>query len=128
MHGSTESGWGWLDANTSAVLETHSRSGGLGCYYYRGTESYYIYGYRSIAGYTHYIYDYGEGSLSNPYAYINTYKRYYGYYRYSYISSYTRYYGYYYYYYANYKHYYGYYYSGPFSSNYYTYTRSYLYK
>ena len=57
-----------------------------------------------------------------------TYARYYGYYRYNYISSYTHYYSYYYYYYANYKYYYGYYYTGPFTSNYYTYTRSYLYK
>ena len=49
------------------------------------------------------------------------------YYRY-YISGYTRYYGYYYYYYANYKNYYGTYYTGPFTSNYYIYTRAYLYK
>lgn len=62
------------------------------------------------------------------YSYISTYKAYYGYYKYSYISSYMRYYGYYRYTYANYRYYYGYYYSGPFSSNYYTYIRSYLYK
>lgn len=96
---------------------------------------YIIYGYTFVKSGTaynsndyYYFYTYGVVYKYYSYRYVVTYKSYYGYYRYSYSSSYTRYYGYYRYTYANYKYYYGYYYYGPFTSNYYTYTRSYLYK
>ena len=91
-------------------------------YQYSYSDKYYgYYRYQYVATYKKY-YGYYK------YTYTATYKNYYNYYRYTYISSYTRYYGYYYYYYANYKYYYNWYYSGPFGSNYYTYTRTYLYK
>ena len=107
-----------------------------GTYYDSIRINYYNY-YRYSYGYYAYYYHYYKYSYIATYksyygyyrySYAATYKMYYGYYRYSYVSSYTRYYGYYKYSYANYKYYYGYYYYGPFTSNYYTYTRSYLYK
>lgn len=77
-------------------------------------------------------YSYKSGTYTRYYGYYyysaENYKMYYSYYRYTYPSSYTRTYGYYYYYYANYRQYYQYYYAGPFTSNYYMYARTYLYK
>lgn len=95
----------------------------------------YIEGYytKYIKYYGYYKYYYATGTYTNyykyyQYTYVSSYKMYYNYEEYSYTSSYTRYYDYYYYYRANYKQYYSWYYSGPFTSNYYMYTRSYLYK
>ena len=118
----------YYSTNTAAnsILMYNKEPGGAFNYFIPGYFPYNSTGYKYNKTYQKYTSAKYYGYYK--YSYTATYKSYYGYYRYSYISSYTRYYGYYYYYYANYKYYYSWYYSGPFGSNYYTYTRTYLYK